>query len=86
MLAGLAFSVSVQSGVFQTTGYEKEVAARLSDGAFAHEIARRMRHNVKNAFVRASAYHRKTRHSTSALPTLADKSPEPVPGLRLNLS
>ena len=55
MLAGLAFSVSVQSGVFHTTGYEKEVRNlwrhALATGLFGKEIARRIRHNVENAFL-----------------------------------
>ena len=55
MLAGLAFSVSVQSGVFHTTGYEKEVRSlwrhALATGLFGKEIARRIRHNVENAFL-----------------------------------
>lgn len=55
MLAGLAFSVSVQSGVFHTTGYEKEVRnlwrQALATGLFGKEIARRIRHNVENAFL-----------------------------------
>ncbi len=55
MLAGLAFSVSVQSGIFSTKGYEKEVrhlwSHALATGLFGKEIARRMRHNVENAFL-----------------------------------
>ena len=55
MLAGLAFSVSVQKGVFNTTGYEKEVQGlwrqALATGLYAKEIARRIRHNVENAFL-----------------------------------
>lgn len=55
MLAGLAFSVSVQSGVFHTTGYEQEVRNlwrhALATGLFGKEIARRIRHNVENAFL-----------------------------------
>ncbi|HBP90708.1 MAG TPA: HDOD domain-containing protein [Nitrospirales bacterium] len=55
MLAGLAFSVSVQSGVFHTTGYEQEVRGlwrhALATGLFGKEIARRIRHNVENAFL-----------------------------------
>jgi HD-like signal output (HDOD) protein len=55
MLAGLAFSVSVQSGVFHTTGYEQEVRTlwrhALATGLFGKEIARRIRHNVENAFL-----------------------------------
>jgi HD-like signal output (HDOD) protein len=55
MLAGLAFSVSVQSGVFHTTGYEEEVRNlwrhALATGLFGKEIARRIRHNVENAFL-----------------------------------
>lgn len=55
MLAGLAFSVSVQSGVFKIKGYEKEVRElwrhALATGLYAKEIARRLRHNVENAFL-----------------------------------
>ena len=55
MLAGLAFSVSVQSGVFQIKGYEKEVKdlwrQALATGLYGKEIARRIRHNVENAFL-----------------------------------
>lgn len=55
MLAGLAFSVSVQKGVFNTTGYEKEVQGlwrqALATGLYGKEIARRIRHNVENAFL-----------------------------------
>ncbi|MDH5564291.1 MAG: HDOD domain-containing protein [Nitrospirota bacterium] len=55
MLAGLAFSVSVQSGVFTIKGYEKEIrsmwAHALATGLYGKEIARRMRHNVENAFL-----------------------------------
>lgn len=55
MLAGLAFSVSVKSGVFKVKGYEKEVQAlwhqSLATGLYGKEIARRKRHNVENAFL-----------------------------------
>ena len=55
MLASLAFSVSVQSGVFKVKGYEKEVRAlwhqALATGLYGKEIARRNRHNVENAFL-----------------------------------
>ncbi len=55
MLAGLAFSVSVQSGVFTITGYEKEIrqlwSQALATGLYGKEIARRLRHNVENAFL-----------------------------------
>lgn len=55
MLAGLAFSVSVQRGVFNTTGFEKEVKGlwrqALATGLYGKEIARRIRHNVENAFL-----------------------------------
>lgn len=55
ILAGLAFSVSVQSGVFKVQGYEKEVQAlwrqALATGLYGKEIARRNRHNVENAFL-----------------------------------
>ena len=55
MLAGLAFSVSVQSGVFSVKGYEKEIRVlwshALATGLFGKEIARRLRHNVENAFL-----------------------------------
>lgn len=55
MLAGLAFSVSVQSGVFNIKGYEKNVRAlwhqALATGLYGKEIARRKRHNVENAFL-----------------------------------
>ena len=55
ILAGLAFSVSVQSGVFKVKGYEKEVQAlwrqALATGLYGKEIARRNRHNVENAFL-----------------------------------
>ncbi len=55
MLAGLAFSVSVQNGVFATKGYEKEIRSlwshALATGLYGKEIARRLRHNVENAFL-----------------------------------
>lgn len=55
MLAGLAFSVSVQSGVFTIKGYEKEIRGlwshALATGLYGKEIARRTRHNVENAFL-----------------------------------
>ncbi len=55
MLAGLAFSVSVQSGIFTIKGYEREVRLlwghALATGLFGKEIARRLRHNVENAFL-----------------------------------
>lgn len=55
MLAGLAFSVSVQSGVFTTKGFEREVRNlwrhALASGLYGKEIARRLRHNVENAFL-----------------------------------
>ncbi len=55
MLAGLAFSVSVQSGVFQVKGFEREVQGlwrhALATGLYGKEIARRMRQNVENAFL-----------------------------------
>lgn len=55
MLAGLAFSVSVQSGVFTIKGYEKEIRGlwghALATGLYGKEIARRLRHNVENAFL-----------------------------------
>jgi HD-like signal output (HDOD) protein len=55
MLAGLAFSVSVQSGIFTIKGYEKEIrglwAHALATGLYGKEIARRIRHNVENAFL-----------------------------------
>ena len=55
MLAGLAFSISVQKGVFNTKGYEKEVRTlwhqALATGLYGKEIARRIRHNVENAFL-----------------------------------
>lgn len=55
MLAGLAFSISVQNGVFTIKGYEKEVRAlwhqALATGLYGKEIARRIRHNVENAFL-----------------------------------
>ena len=55
ILAGLAFSVSIQSGVFKVKGYEKEVQAlwrqALATGLYGKEIARRNRHNVENAFL-----------------------------------
>ena len=55
MLAGLAFSVSVQNGVFTTKGYEKEIrllwSHALATGLYGKEIARRLRHNVENAFL-----------------------------------
>jgi HD-like signal output (HDOD) protein len=55
MLAGLAFSVSVQSGVFTIKGYEKEIrrlwSHALATGLYGKEIARRIRHNVENAFL-----------------------------------
>ena len=55
MLAGLAFSVSVQNGIFSINGYEKEIrrlwSHALVTGLYGKEIARRMRHNVENAFL-----------------------------------
>jgi HD-like signal output (HDOD) protein len=55
MLAGLAFSVSVQSGIFTIKGYEKEIRGlwcqALATGLYGKEIARRIRHNVENAFL-----------------------------------
>jgi HD-like signal output (HDOD) protein len=55
MLAGLAFSISVQRGVFTIKGYEKEVRTlwhqALATGLYGKEIARRIRHNVENAFL-----------------------------------
>ncbi|MGB0908947.1 MAG: HDOD domain-containing protein [Nitrospirales bacterium] len=55
MLSGIAFSVSVQSGVFNVKGYEKEVKGlwrhALTTGLFGKEIARKIRHNVENAFL-----------------------------------
>ncbi len=55
MLAGLAFSVSVQSGVFSIKGYDKEIrilwSHALATGLYGKEIARRIRHNVENAFL-----------------------------------
>ena len=55
MLAGLAFTVSVKSGVFKVKGYEKEVQVlwhqSLATGLYGKEIARRKRHNVENAFL-----------------------------------
>ena len=54
-LAGLAFSVSVQSGVFQITGHKKDIQGlwrqALATGLYGKEIARRIRHNVENAFL-----------------------------------
>ncbi len=55
MLSGIAFSVSVQSGVFNVKGYEKEIKGlwrhALTTGLFGKEIARKIRHNVENAFL-----------------------------------
>lgn len=55
MLGGLAFSISVQQGVFTIKGYEKEVRTlwhqALATGLYGKEIARRIRHNVENAFL-----------------------------------
>lgn len=55
MLAGIAFSVSLQSGVFKIVGYEREVKMlwchALATGLYGKEIARRLRHNVENAFL-----------------------------------
>ena len=55
MLAGLAFSVSVQSGVFTIKGFEKEIRIlwihALATGLYGKEIARRLRQNVENAFL-----------------------------------
>lgn len=55
MLASLAFSVSVQSGIFTTKGYDKEIQGlwshALASGLYGKEIARRVRHNVENAFL-----------------------------------
>ncbi len=55
MLAGLAFSITVQRGVFTIKGYEKEVRTlwhqALASGLYGKEIARRIRHNVENAFL-----------------------------------
>ncbi len=55
ILASLAFTVSVQSGVFKVKGYEKEIQTlwrqALATGLYGKEIARRNRHNVENAFL-----------------------------------
>ncbi|GJL55705.1 MAG: hypothetical protein NPIRA02_28370 [Nitrospirales bacterium] len=55
MLSGIAFSISVQSGVFNMKGYEKPVKDlwrhALTSGLFGKEIARKIRHNVENAFL-----------------------------------
>ena len=55
MLSGIAFSVSVQSGVFNIKGYENEVKGlwrhALTTGLYGKEIARKIRHNVENAFL-----------------------------------
>lgn len=55
MLAGIAFSVSVQSGIFKIGGYDREVKAlwrhALATGLYGKAIARRIRHNVENAFL-----------------------------------
>ena len=55
ILASLAFTVSVQSGVFKVKGYEKEIQVlwrhALATGLYGKEIARRKRHNVENAFL-----------------------------------
>ncbi len=55
ILAGLAFTVSVKSGVFKVKGYEQEIQAlwrqALATGLYGKEIARRNRHNVENAFL-----------------------------------
>jgi len=55
IIAGLAFSISVQSGVFTIKGYEQEVRTlwhqALATGLYGKEIARRIRHNVENAFL-----------------------------------
>ena len=55
ILASLAFTVSVQSGVFKVKGYEKEIQSlwrqALASGLYGKEIARRKRHNVENAFL-----------------------------------
>ncbi len=55
MLAGLALSISVQRGVFRIKGYEKEIRTlwhqALASGLYGKEIARRIRHNVENAFL-----------------------------------
>ena len=55
MLGCLAFSISVQSGVFVIKGYEKEIQAQwrhaLASGLYGREIARRMRKNTENAFL-----------------------------------
>ncbi len=55
MLSGIAFSVSVQSGVFNIKGYEKEVKNlwrhALTTGLYGKEISRKIRHNVENAFL-----------------------------------
>ena len=55
MLAGLAFSVSVQSGIFTIKGFEKEIRTlwcqALATGLYGKEIARKIRHNVENAFL-----------------------------------
>ncbi|MCA9471413.1 MAG: HDOD domain-containing protein [Nitrospirales bacterium] len=55
MLSGIAFSVSVQSGVFNVKGFEKEIKGlwrhALMTGLYGKEIARKIRHNVENAFL-----------------------------------
>ncbi|GJL51188.1 MAG: hypothetical protein NPIRA01_24150 [Nitrospirales bacterium] len=55
MLSGIAFSISVQSGIFNIKGYEKPVKDlwrhALTTGLYGKEIARKIRHNVENAFL-----------------------------------
>lgn len=55
VLSELAFSISMQNGVFRLPGYQQEVARlwqhALGSGLFAKEIARQSRQNVENAFL-----------------------------------
>lgn len=98
MLAGLAFSVSVQSGVFKISGHQQEIQGlwrqALATGLYGKEIARRIRHNVENAFLcgilhligKPGALHLLSRapsptgssHSWTALEILLDEFHIPV--------
>ena len=69
MLAGLAFSVSVQSGVFQIKGYEKEVKGSVAPRACDRTLRKRNRapdssQCRKRLSLRPVAFHRKTRPSS----------------------
>ncbi len=55
MLTSLAFTVSIQSGVFTVRGHQQAIQglwrSALATGLYGKEIARRLRQNVENAFL-----------------------------------